>query len=304
MGADENGLGARLGPLLVTAVLARVSADRPDALAKPLPKTMARDLGDSKQLVSHADVRLGEAWARVLMGTELTRPSEILARASLESLEQSRTFCPEHLAAQCWEDQQETFSAPEPLLRRVQGHRAKLTARGVEIVAVRSSVVCTRRLNLDRARGQHRFVVDLHQMERLALSLRASVNGELYGVCGKVGGIADYSRFFGPLGGRLHAVLERSRAASRYRFPGLGELHFVRDADAEDWLVMLASLVGKYLRELLMARIARYYAPWLAESMRPSGYHDPITERFVQATERLRRARRIPNTCFEREREP
>jgi len=31
-------------------------------------------------------------------------------------------------------------------------------------------------------------------------------------VCGKVGGIAEYSKFFGPLSGRLHAILEEGRA--------------------------------------------------------------------------------------------
>ena len=66
--------------------------------------------------------------------------------------------------------------------------------------------------------------------------------------------MSDYSRFFGPLAGRLHVVLERRPSQSSYHFPGLGRVCFVRDADAHDPLVMLASLVGKYVRELLMRK--------------------------------------------------
>src|SRR5690606_39894767 len=60
------------------------------------------------------------------------------------------------------------------------------------------------------------------------------------------------------LQGRLHVALEEGQAQSCYRFPEVGELRFVRDADASDALVMLASLVGKYMRELLMHRVAHF----------------------------------------------
>jgi hypothetical protein len=77
----------------------------------------------------------------------------------------------------------------------------------------------------------------------------------------------------------------------------------VRDADASDPLVMLASLVGKWVRELFMSRIARHY-PSKADDPRPSGYHDPVTDRFVRATALLRKKREIPARCFERDRDP
>jgi ribonuclease HII len=115
--------------------------------------------------------------------------------------------------------------------------------------------------------------------------------------------MGDYSKFFGPLSGYLHAVLEQGRGRSAYRFPGLGEVHFVRDADASDPLVMLASLVGKYVRELLMNRVARFYVADHEPDARPSGYHDPHTARFVQATALLRLQRSVPNGCFERARD-
>jgi ribonuclease HII len=97
-------------------------------------------------------------------------------------------------------------------------------------------------------------------------------------------------------------VLETGRARSSYDFPGVGELQFVRDADEKDALVMLASLVGKYVRELLMARVSDYYRESSGEIV-SSGYHDPVTARFVRATALHRKRESIPNDCFERARD-
>ena len=98
---------------------------------------------------------------------------------------------------------------------------------------------------------------------------------------------------------------EEGKARSSYRFPSVGELHFVRDADASDPLVMLASLVGKYVRELFMSRIAGHYPGHDDPSLpRSSGYHDPVTAGFVDRTALLRKRRRMPDHCFERDRDP
>jgi hypothetical protein len=167
---------------------------------------------------------------------------------------------------------------------------------------VRSSIVCTKLLNRDKARGSNRFVSDLHAMERLSLALRKLAGTDVNVVCGKVGSMIDYPRLFGPLGGWLHVALEQRRERSAYRLPGFGELAFVKDADAKDPLVMLASLVGKYLRELLMARIARFHEPRRRGSG-PSGYHDPVTQAFVERTRLGRKRRRVPDLCFERQAE-
>ena len=303
IGADENGLGARLGPLVVTAVLARVDERGQRTLSRKLPKTIAADLDDSKRLVSHSDVALGEAWTRALIAPAARSPEELFRELSLEGHERLKEPCPSHVEHQCWSPSGEGFVADDEIVARVAKHLERLRERGVEIVCVKSSVVCTRKLNDARARGHNRFVSDLHAMEELVLALRKQAGTDVTAVCGKVGGMGDYSRFFGPLGGWLHAVLEQGRARSAYKFPGLGELHFVRDADAQDPLVMLASLVGKWVRELLMARVARFYLPGEAENDLPSGYNDPVTARFVDETALTRKTRRVPQTCFERARD-
>ncbi len=270
--------------------------------ARRLPRSLQSSLGDSKTLVSHHDVRLGEAWARELGAPEASTPGELFERLSLEGTRSLKKPCPGHVEAQCWGMERESFEAPPALLRKVARHRAILRARGVTLVSVRTSVICTDSINRARGEGRNRFVVDLHAMEALVLALRREVATDVTAVCGKVGGIAGYSRFFGPLGGWLHNVLDEGPARSSYRFPGLGEIAFVRDADAKDPLVMLASLVGKYVRELFMARIAQHY-PAPSDEPRPSGYHDPVTARFVTRTALVRKRRKVPERCFERERD-
>lgn len=304
IGIDENGLGARLGPLLVTGVLAEVDDRGARLLRRKLPARLRADLDDSKRLVSCHDVTLGEAWARSLARCEYphapsaSTPAELFEQLSLEGSRRLSRPCPDGARAQCWDTRQESFGAEPELLARIDRHVAFLAARGVRFKAVKSSMLCVHELNRLKETGVNRFAADLHAMERLVIELRSHAGADVLATCGKVGGINEYTRFWGPLAGRLHNVLEEGRARSAYRFPGIGELAFVRDADASNPLVMVASLVGKYLRELLMHRIARHWGH--AEGERPSGYHDPVTERFVQLTTKARRQRSLPLTCFER----
>ena len=340
VGVDENGLGPILGPMIVTAVAFRVVG--------PRPRSLGALVGDSKALVSHGDTALGEAWARALLGAlgpDPSTPAEVLARLSLDEEAVLRAPCPRggdegdgraraqehHAATMCWptDASSERFVADDALVERcariVRGWGASsvgatagrfVRRTPVELVGARAVVVCASRLNEEKTRGRHKFLVDLHSMERLALALHEAAIaqhgdarvGPLDAVCGKVGGMGFYGDNFGPLSSRLFAIEAESRVASAYRFPGLGRFTFLQDADAVDPLVGLASLVGKYLRELTMARVVRYMRAAVTpqtsslaageELPEASGYRDPITRRFVAATELVRAHRGVPDRCF------
>jgi hypothetical protein len=292
---------------VVTAVLARVDERGRRTLSRKLPRAIRADLDDSKRLLSHTDTALGEAWARALSPKSANCPAELFEQLSLEGTRALKSPCASHVASQCWNETREAFQAEAAVVARVQKHRAALAERGVELLGVRTSVLCTKHLNDARGRGKNRFIVDLNAMESLVLALREQAGADVEAVCGKVGGIAEYSKFFGPLAGRLHAILGEGRARSGYRFPGLGEIHFVRDADASDPLVSLSSLIGKYVRELFMSRVGQRYEPITltgdgsSEPRRPSGYNDPVTSGFIERTALVRRKQKIPDHCFERD---
>ena len=145
-----------------------------------------------------------------------------------------------------------------------------------------------------------RFHVDLHTMERLVLSARAAANEPVYAICGKVGGMGSYGDQFGPLSSDLYAIVEEGKARSEYRIPNVGNVAFVRDADASHLIVGMASLVGKWAREVIMARIVRHYRKHVDDLPQASGYHDPVTTEFVQATRLVRKRSNLPSDCFER----
>jgi ribonuclease HII len=305
IGVDENGLGPRLGPLVVTAVLARVTGGGAKVMGRAPRGALSARLGDSKQLVAHGDVALGEAWARALVRRGAGRHPAATVDALIHALAADdraalRAPCPPHVEAQCWSSGGEAFEADEALVDTVARDLDRLTEKGVEILAVRSVILCARRINEGLAAGRSKFAIDLHTMERLVLELGALAGAEVTAVCGKVGGFGKYGPAFGPLGGRMHTVLEEGRARSAYHFPGLGEISFVRDSDASDLGVAMASLVGKWVREVTMARIVRHYREALPELPDASGYHDPVTARFVEATRLVRAQRAVPDHCFER----
>jgi hypothetical protein len=261
-------------------------------------------------MIAHGDVALGEAWARALAkrgcgrssyadGADAT-PDDLLHAVAADARSDLRAPCPNHVEAQCWSAAGEAFTAPPEMIAAVERDLDKLADQGVELVAVRSVILCARRMNDELDAGKSRFTIDLHAMERLVLELRTLAGEDVTAVCGKVGGFGKYSGAFGPLGGRLHGVLEEGRARSAYRFPGLGEIAFVRDGDATDLAIAMASMVGKYVREALMARVVRFYREEHPELPDASGYYDPVTTAFMDATRLTRQKRSVPDRCFER----
>ncbi|MFI5298834.1 MAG: hypothetical protein ACHREM_12120 [Polyangiales bacterium] len=304
---DENGLGPRLGPLVVTAVAFSGTSDA-------RPRDLGSLVGDSKALASHADPSLGEAWARALAAAldfDASTPAALLAALSVDSLEALQRPCArgadgaiDHDASPCWHVADERFSASDTQVAACSEALARWSKRKspLQLVGVASVVVCPSMLTSHAASGLNKLRVDLHAMERLVLALRDRGEGDpVDAICGKVGGTKSYLPALGPLAGRLATVVEESQGRSAYRFAGLGDVAFVRDADADDALVGLASLVGKYVRELAMGRIVghlRARADAAAGVGTASGYHDPVTARFVEKTASIRVRLAVEDRCF------
>jgi ribonuclease HII len=308
VGVDENGLGPRLGPLIVTAVLARTTEEGAKVIGKRTRGGLASRLGDSKRLVSFEDSDLGAAWAIAMSkrgaparadgSSRRERPEDVLRALAIEDDESLRGACPSHHVDQCWQTEGEEFASDVPLVRDVERDLAKLATRGVEVIGARVAIICAKRLNEAIDRGKSRFDVDLHAMERLVTSAARETGGDVVATCGKVGGFDRYGDSFASF--PLHTPVIEGRARSEYRVPGVGTVAFVRDAEDGHILVAMASLVGKWVRDLLMRRIVRYHRDAVPDLPAASGYHDPVTTRFIAATALTRKKARIKDECFVR----
>lgn len=300
VGVDENGLGPRLGPMIVTGALVDVTSDW-GAFARA---AHAVGIGDSKGLCAHGAMRDVEATVLAVLDVHLgLRPrtfAELFTALCLDADHALRALCPEGEAPRM------CFGAAIPLPafggdpgeRHRDGARSLLDAGG-RVRAAHFTTVCNRRLHAEHAEGRSRFDVDLARMVDLVRALRAHAGSPVHAVCGKVGGRKRYADALGALG-PLVAIEEETAARSAYRVPQVGAVSFMRDADASDPIVGLASLLGKYVRELSMLRIhldLRGHVPDLGAA---SGYHDPVTTRYIAATALVRRERQIPDDCFER----
>jgi ribonuclease HII len=300
VGVDENGLGPLLGPLVTTAVSLELARYRPEHHAN-----VGRALGidDSKATAGFGQMALAEGLALALVealtGVLPTDIDALFDALLLDAPDALRTPCPSGSRPQCW-----SVSIALPCfggdLEAGREALRKLHKAGLKPLHLRSAIACTGSLNTRLRKGQSRVEVDLELMERLVIDARAHVAGELRAICGMVGGIRNYIAKMRHLP-RLGVRAARAHAPTlAYEVQGVGHVRFEIDADANHLPVALASMVGKYVRELAMERQNRFYRKHDASLDEVSGYHDPVTQRFVVASTALRSSLGIDDACFRR----
>ena len=321
VGVDENGLGPRLGPLVATAVTIEVTDYRPARLAR---HGLALGVRDSKQAGGFGRMAAMEAIAlpivRAALG-DVADADALIDRLVLGGRSALQTDCPPGPNPACWGHPPAlpAFAGPghPPGARRACATRsprpedgkpgraadgdifAALARRGIRVASVQSALLCAGALNAAMTAGQSKLDLDLHLFERLVLAARAQAPEEISAICGMVGGIRDYPPRFRHLP-RDVVRLPATAPNRRYAVPGVGRISFEVDADSRHLPVSLASMVGKYLREILVERQFRALQGAVPNLRRASGYHDPVTAAFIEQTSSARRHLPLIDACFER----
>lgn len=300
-GIDENGLGPRLGPLVATAATIEVARYDADVL-----RTLGAELGlgDSKRHSAFGRMAHAEGLTLAIAaesGGEPPRDADaLLAALSLDGLPALRLPCPDPSTARpCWEVSLE-LPAFGGELERGRALLAALRRGGVALRRVRTTLACAGVLNAWLGGGGSKLTLDLRLFERLLSDARHASGGSIRGICGMVGGLRRYAPHLGGLG--AVRVVEEVKGASRYEIAGLGKVDFEVKSDDRHLPVGLASMVGKYVREVAMARLVGWYRAQEPSLPRASGYHDPVTRRFVEGSAPLRRRLPVADDCFERQR--
>lgn len=262
LGVDENGYGPRAGPLIVTGVVMRYVGEDPE---EDLRLSDGWNLGiqDSKRVFrrSVASYARGEALVLSLFDPFPRTPAALLQQVyhiSPESPAFPRPYRP-------------TFSLPV-WATEIRDLRKALQRRGIVVERIGGHILWPEELR--------------NTPNKLKANLRAFLDlAETYApdwaLFGKMGSMRHYLPYLpGPW-----EILEEGRDA-RYRAHDGRRWGFYVGADHRFLPVALASMVGKYVREILMLAVNRNLG---FQDVIPhaSGYHhDPRTAVLLEVARR------------------
>ncbi|HXG13481.1 MAG TPA: hypothetical protein VNK04_27225 [Gemmataceae bacterium] len=294
VGIDEAGYGPNLGPLVMTAVACRVpaalaGADLWQALAPAVRRPT--DPADGRLLV--ADSKLVYSTARGLAGLEAGVMPLLPLRACPTLACLIGRLCPAaaaELGGEVWYTGASTLPAAIAADEwAAAAERFELTSRERQVVwgQVRSVVVCPRRFNQIVDQGGSKGAVLGHGLAEL---LRAGLIEEdeepAFFFIDKHGGRNTYAALLQSAVAEGFVIAhEESRQRSVYSIAGRPRairLTFQPRADAEHFCVALASMISKYLREVLMREFNRFWQERVP-GLKPTAGYPGDAARFFQA---------------------
>jgi hypothetical protein len=318
VGIDEAGYAPRLGPLVVTGVaIARPRNGRD--LYEILAPAVSRELeaagdgprplviGDSKEVYG-SKKRLDElergALAFLTVATrqssrEETRPSNDLALA--RGLDAGGL----DLSGLEWYAGGPTRLPVAADAADVEGSAGRLeralAAAGARDLAIRSRIVTARELNEAIARGLNKAEYEVELVAGLMGSLcdvatRGGVDGPALGASVLVDRLGGRTNYLPLLEAAFPGARRREVAKTKIRSSYAVEdpegrrrasVAFACRAEALSMLVALASMVSKYVRELFMKRLNRWFAARLP-GLKPTAGYPVDGARFLADTARFR----------------
>jgi ribonuclease HII len=296
IGIDENGLGPLLGPLVVTAAV--FEADQYNLEMFWRSAGRARFAADSKQVFSASKLGSAEVATLTWLREFGKLPSSYIELADLvfESpplplpCQLVPSFCtPSSTRLPVWADADDSERISDTPLLRDQS--------AVIPVTVGLYAICPGLFNLaTREMGLNKFALDCRLMLKLFDHLSRGYDGEVLGLFGKVGSARKYGPWLQDANIGLWMAEEETRDISTYRIAPRRTVSFIRDGDAAHLPIAVASMIGKYARELAMHDLNTLLAtPGVRKT---SGYHNHLTAVFVEKTKEKRAKIGLNDHCF------
>jgi ribonuclease HII len=289
VGIDEAGYGPNLGPLVMTSVACRVPkrlarADLWDALRRAVRRH--DDPPDGRVVVG--DSKLVYTVARGLPDLELSVLS-ILPKNGGDPISETLAhlidrLSPSHhaeLRAEPWYTGSSTLPAtvdPGECARPGERFQRTCTRRSVDWGHIRSVVICPPRFNALLEKWGSKGALLGDSLSELLGHNRAVVDdGEPVSiVIDKHGGRNTYAAILQhALPDGMVVAREEGMDRSRYSVLGLRQpvsVTFEPRADASHFCVALASMISKYLRELLMREFNAFWLRHLPDLEPTAGY--------------------------------
>lgn len=289
-GIDEAGFGPLLGPLVVSAAVVRVPDEAAEAdlwrllggavARKPRKRAGTLAIGDSKKLYHRQKPNALEHLERGVLAMLAT--SGVRAGSLRELL---GVLCPAAEAAMS--DYPWYADADVPLPQAVSTTDVALAANalgaamkkaGVELVELRSEVVLAGEFNRIVRATDNKASLLFHVNSRLLMHVcKDAPPGMLRIYADRHGGRVHYraplQQVFGGCGFR---ILDETAEWSGYRITGRQravDLYFGVEFDKHHLPVALASMASKYLRELFLVLLNRFWAQRVPGLASTAGYY-------------------------------
>jgi ribonuclease HII len=288
VGIDEAGYGPNLGPLIMTSVACRV----PDALAGCdfwqvlRPAVRRHDEPEDDRLLV-ADSKLVYSTARGLAGLETSVTATLVPCRNGQELTLAQYIdwaCPP-AHADLRQEPWYTGSSKLPVLARHDefrpaAERFDQACDREQVVwsLVRSVVICPARFNEILERWDSKGAVLGHGLADLLACNRvlAGTGEAMHFFIDKHGGRNTYAAMLqNAIPDAMVVAEEEGSGRSTYGVRGLPydiRLTFQPRADVEHFVVALASMLSKYLREVLMREFNSFWQVHLPELKATAGY--------------------------------
>jgi hypothetical protein len=295
VGIDEAGYGPLLGPLVIGATLwqvppEQVNADWWDSLTDCLCRAGGRGearlpVGDSKQTFDRKRglwtlERTVLAFAQAA-GLRPRTVGELLAKLGYEARPAVAAF-PWYRDLSAHLPVDGGRSVFEGAAGRLE---ASMAASGIHCCGLSAEVVTEDVFNRRIAQTRNKATLPLEAvLRRICWAAQGCRGQDLHVLVDRLGGRTDYRRLLMQAFPTRHLhVLEVSDECSRYRLGDQDSDWYVQFAVAGDQRylpVALASMLAKYLRELLMERFNAYWRG-LSPDLRPTAGYYRDAQRFL-----------------------
>ncbi len=316
LGIDEAGYGPLLGPLVVAATFWRVRPERVGAdYWNQLDASVCRvrrqgegrlPVADSKQLFD----RQRGLWTLERTVLAFAHAAGLRWR-TLEDFLAGLGFDASTVVDELpWYGDLSVELPVDPARSAYRGAADKLAATmqagSVICCGLRAELLTETRFNRRLAQTRNKAAVLMEAVLRLIdWAGRCCGDQDLYVLVDRLGGRTDYRRLLmAAFPDRHLSVLDAPDGCARYRLASGGndwQVEFAVSGEQRHLPIALASMLAKYVRELVMERFNAYWKATVP-ALRPTAGYYTDAQRFLSDIRRLAGDSTLPLECFVRAR--